>query len=104
MRSKVPPAAKYWIDFDPKSSRRAAAMTIVHFQNAFFRKLQWSRANAHTVASSSEPGGKRPKCAQSIVKAGKGGLETLIIKTMSVFPTSPKSGHFLAPFHVSIMR
>ena len=51
MRSKVPPAAKYWIDFDPKSSRRAAAaaaMTIVHFQNAFFSKLQWSRASKRT--------------------------------------------------------
>ena len=29
-------------------------------------------------------GGHGPKCAQSIVKAGKGGLKRLIIKMMSV--------------------
>ena len=47
-------------------------------------------------------GGHGPKCAQSIVKAGKGGLKRLIIKMMSVSlareKKKPKSGHFLAPF------
>ena len=43
-------------------------------------------------------GGHGPKCAQSIVKAGKGGLKRLIIKMMSVSLAREKKKAKIRPF------